>query len=144
MARARGKVIGVNDFSPYLVALLDEYGKECFSATIKAADEVSKKAKGKLSVNESHAYKDRRGKYTREWRAELRKTNSSVLATVYNKSEYRLTHLLEFGHDVKNKKGGDVLGEAKPHPHIKDVEAWAIEQFELEVAARIEGIRIRR
>lgn len=144
MARARGKVIGVNDFSPYLRALLDEYGKECLSVTISAADDVSREASHKLAINEKGAYTDRRGKYTRSWRAELRKTNTGVLATVYNKTEYRLTHLLENGHDVKNRKGGPVVGSAKPHPHIADVEEWAIEQFELEVAARIEGIHIRR
>lgn len=37
-------------------------------------------------------------------------------AIVYNKQNYRLTHLLEHGHVVVNKKG--VVGWASPQPHI--------------------------
>lgn len=38
-------------------------------------------------------------------------------ATVYNKENYRLTHLLEHGHFIVNKKNG-MLGWASPQPHI--------------------------
>lgn len=37
-------------------------------------------------------------------------------AIVYNKTNYRLTHLLEHGHVVVNKKG--IVGWASPIPHI--------------------------
>lgn len=56
-------------------------------------------------------------KYAKSWA--VKKTKGTH--TIYNKQP-GLTHLLENGHDVI--RNGQKVGEAKPHPHIKDVDDW--------------------
>lgn len=41
---------------------------------------------------------------------------------IYNDKNYRLTHLLEYGHAVKNGTGWIAGAEAKAKPHIAEVE----------------------
>lgn len=58
----------------------------------------------------------RKNKYYRStWQYKMNTTLHE--ATVYNKENYRLTHLLEHGHFIVNKKDG-LLGWASPQPHI--------------------------
>ena len=46
---------------------------------------------------------------------------------VHNKTDYQLTHLLENGHVIRNKKG--TYGRAPAHPHIKPIEAKNSEEY---------------
>ena len=69
------------------------------------------------------------GEYAKNWA--VKKKNG--YAVVYNKAPtYRLTHLLENGHDVV--RNGEKVGHAPAHPHIKPVEEWVQE----ELPARLE------
>lgn len=64
------------------------------------------------------------GDYAKNW--SVKKENG--YAVVYNKAPtYRLTHLLENGHDIK--RNGVKIGEAPAHPHIKPVEQWVQEEL---------------
>lgn len=127
--------IAPKDFSKYMNALLEEYGDSVIDIAITAADDTSKEARSKLRSNNSGAFKNRKGTYRRGWRATLRKTRTSVMAQVYNATDYQLTHLLEYGHDVI--RNGKKVGEAKAYPHIEDVNTWAVKSFEDELT---EGI----
>lgn len=42
---------------------------------------------------------------------------------------YRLTHLLEIGHDIKNQPGGPVLGRVKAYPHWERVRNSAVQKL---------------
>lgn len=56
----------------------------------------------------------RRGKYKKSWRVKITKDTFSVYEkTVGSPKEYRLTHLLENGHKLRNGK------TVKGRPHIK-------------------------
>lgn len=46
---------------------------------------------------------------------------------VHNPSNYQLTHLLENGHVVRNKKG--TYGRTHPIKHIEPAEEWASEEL---------------
>lgn len=61
---------------------------------------------------------------------------SGTSYTVYS-SEYRLTHLLEFGHVSKNQHGGP-YGVVPGHAHWAPAEEQAIEDLEQKITERIE------
>lgn len=44
-----------------------------------------------------------------------RKQNNEYYVEVWNKTDWQLTHLLENGHQITNKKGGVGWASAKPH-----------------------------
>ena len=137
MSRTKGKAIGPNDFSSYLKTLLDEYGDDVFHALVESTEEVTKASRNKLRT--AGGFQNRTGRYRKGWRAEISKTRGGCIGTVYNATDYQLTHLLEHGHDVKTSKYGPVIGQASAFPHISGVNDWAIEQFELALAMAIEG-----
>lgn len=144
---AKGQAIDPKDFSDYMNALLEEYGAEVASVTATAADDVARSARKKLMQKTAGDFKDLTGDYRKGWRATLRKFATGVTATVYNKTDYRLTHLLEKGHVIKNQfgvtKNEKKKKEADAHPHIADVNDWAIEQFEIQLAEQLERLSSR-
>ena len=70
------------------------------------------------------------GSYARGWKVGKRRGSDYI---VHNATDYQLTHLLENGHVIRNKKG--TYGRAPAHKHIKPVEEWASD----ELPRRIEG-----
>jgi len=61
---------------------------------------------------------DRTGKYKEGWTVDTKKDKKGqwYYCTVWNKTSYQLTHLLENGHLIVNKRGG--VGWASRKPHI--------------------------
>lgn len=55
--------------------------------------------------------------YVKGWTVTRKGKSGESWYVVWNKTDYFLTHLLEKGHIIANKKGG--VGYAAPHPHIK-------------------------
>lgn len=87
------------DYEP----VVDKYSKECCDK-IKSYCDTRKIVKT--------------GKYKAGWTTEAEKDylgNYSVI--VWNKTSWQLTHLLENGHNIVNKKGG--FGRTSPYPHIR-------------------------
>lgn len=56
-----------------------------------------------------------RGQYAQGWRVEDKKYKSEYYAVVHNATDYQLTHLLENGHIIANKRDGTGWASAKPH-----------------------------
>ena len=84
-------------------------------------DTTARDAANKLKKTSPKA----KGEYARNWavKKELGK------ATVYNKKPtYRLTHLLENGHDVV--VNGQKVGHAKPQTHIAPVDDWVKDEVQ--------------
>jgi len=54
-----------------------------------------------------------------------------MTAVVHNTKHYQLTHLLENGHVVRNKKG--TYGRAPAIKHIAPVEEWANNELPNEI-----------
>lgn len=110
-----------NKFEGAVRNLLNDFDASVTIAVNVAVQEVAEEAAKKL--RQADAYKKRTGKYNRGWTASSKQYfRGDVTYVVHNKKEYRLAHLLEFGHAVKNggrKKG--VLGSAPAFEHIKPV-----------------------
>lgn len=82
--------------------IIDKYADEC-------ADKVRTNAKAIL--------KEHRGRYVKGWIAEPETARDGAYSVrVWNHTDWQLTHLLENGHLIVNKKKG--VGWASAHPHI--------------------------
>lgn len=60
---------------------------------------------------------DGKGDYANSWVWKMQDDKIGEYGVVYNKEHYRLTHLLENGHLIKNAYGS--YGRTAPRPHIK-------------------------
>ncbi len=110
------------DFTSAISGYLNEYGKEIREEVEELADEVAGETLKEIKANSPVD----KGSYKKGWR---KKTKVSALGkktiTVYNATDYQLTHLLENGH--LNRDG---TTRAAPIKHIKPVEEKAVEKFE--------------
>lgn len=96
--------------------LLDEVNKEARDAGANAIKKISKESVQKLR----NTSPKKSGDYAKGWTT---KKVSDMEVVVHNKTDYQLTHLLENGHVIKNKKG--TYGRTRPIKHIAPVEEWA-------------------
>lgn len=74
----------------------------------------ARKSKSSLKAKAPNGHR-KRNKYKDTFVVEIDEVN--LKAKVYNKKNYRLSHLLENGHLILNKKGG--IGWAAPQPHFR-------------------------
>lgn len=66
----------------------------------------------------------RTGKYAKSWKVKTQRGSAGIdEVIVYNRDHYQLTHLLENGHVIRNKKGE--YGRTSPIKHIEPVNDWA-------------------
>ncbi len=66
---------------------------------------------------------EKRPSYKKGWR--IKRTSKRLI--VHNKTDYQLTHLLEYGHILKNR--GRNVGETGVHPHIRPAEQRGIKDY---------------
>lgn len=98
------------ELSKYLQEYVEDIEKDVKDVT----DSVSKEAIKELNVISPVGV---RGSYAKGWRKQKGKINKGrYIAKIHNKTDYQLTHLLEFEHATKNEK------KTKAIPHIRPVE----------------------
>ena len=105
----------IEGLSDAIVKALAEYTDE-----IEKGLEVEKKSVADKAVQTLKTTSPKKtGKYAKGW------TVSDIKGkkVVHNKTDYQLTHLLEYGHAKRN--GGRVAGK----PHIRPVEEKAVNDF---------------
>lgn len=100
--------------------VLDEVNKEVEQSAKRNIQSVAKEAVQKLKNTSPR----KTGSYSKGWAV---KKNSDMDVTVHNKTDYQLTHLLENGHIIRNKKG--TYGRTSGIKHIKPVEEWASDEL---------------
>ena len=130
------------DLVVQMTQILDQYSAEVRRATNEAADTVAKEAQRKLRSTSPR----KTGKYARGWSVKKERGSGGIYTvTVYNKTDWQLTHLLENPHEIVNK---DHAGNRRSYGvttvgrgqivHIKPVEEWANEEFPEEIERKLE------
>ena len=103
--------------------ILDEYSIEIQEGITKAAEDVANAGAKELKAKSPK----RTGKYSKGWRVNKRSGKGFVHTTIYNATNWQLTHLLEKPHLLRNGK------KSKPIVHIEPVEEKCIKNFQKEV-----------
>ena len=103
-----------------MTELLDEVNKDIEKSAKTNIQRIAKEAAQKLK----NTSPKKTGDYAQGWG--VKKLGDKDVVT-YNKTMPGLTHLLENGHVIRNKKG--TFGRAPAHKHIKPVEDWAIDEL---------------
>lgn len=109
--------------------ILEQFDEKVNDVLEDSADKVSREAVEKLR----NTSPKKSGDYAQGWTVEKESSKSVI---VHNSSHYQLTHLLENGHVIRNKKG--TYGRAPAHKHIKPVETWANREFQRLIKEGIE------
>ncbi len=113
--------------------ILDEYKERVKRATDVSMNRVSRECVKKLR----NTSPKKTGDYAKGWVSEKAVAHGNTVDyIVRNKTDYQLTHLLEHGHVVVNKKGE--YGRAPAHPHIKPVEEWANNELPQEIERELQ------
>lgn len=97
-------------------------------ASLDAAESTCRQVK-----SHSMQFKSRRHVYANSWGVSAVRDGY----VVHNKRHYRLTHLLEHGHDVSNQWGATGK-RAGAHPHIAPAELEGVQKFIDEVNQKLE------
>lgn len=128
MAVSHGKV-QINDMADAINEGLMEYAKLATEDMKKAVKKAGNTAKKEVSAR---APEDT-GQYSQSWRSRVtNEYSNSINVTVYSK-RYRLVHLLENGHALRN--GGRVAAR----PHVAPAEKIAAEQLEKDIKSALGG-----
>lgn len=112
-----------NSISIQMKQILDEFDDKVNKVLNEAAIETADEAADKLRNTPPR----RTGEYANGWTV---KKLSQGEAVVHN-THYQLTHLLENGHVIRNKKG--TYGRVPGKKHIKPVETWANKEFQRKI-----------
>ena len=122
--------ISADKLAREIMRQMEEYTEEVRETTLDVAMNVSEKAAKKLKANSPKSKNG--GTYAKNW---TRATERDGV-TVYNRNPtYRLTHLLEKGHQLR--QGGRKIGEAQAYPHIEEVEQECIKEYVEELERRL-------
>lgn len=123
------------DITKQMANILSEFSAEVRETANDSMDKVSKEAASKL--RNTSPKRPGGGDYAKSWRVKKKRIwNGINEVTVYNKDHYRLTHLLENGHVVRNKKG--TYGRAPAIKHIEPVEVWSQDEIVNEIERELE------
>lgn len=113
------------DLAAALTGYLSQYGKKVREEISDLMDDTSGKMLKEIKANSPVGQGLKKGSYKKGWR---KKTDISALGkktvTIYNKTDYQLTHLLEKSHLTR-----DGTTRTTPKPHIKPAEEKYTEKF---------------
>lgn len=124
-------VISPDNFADEINKILDEYGDEAVNALSESVEETAKEAQKQLKkFNQGRTtWKN----YPKGWAVEVTKGRIETGAVVHNKKMPGLTHLLEFGHALRNG------GRSAAFPHIAEVNDFAQKDVVERLEKKLEG-----
>lgn len=127
--------VNVSGFRDAVMELLDKYVEGCTEVVTATVKETAKEGAAKLRRPPSpiNPKGKKSGAYAKNWTHQAEEGRLSVNAVIYGKKPtYRLAHLLEHGHALRQG------GRSPAIEHIKPVEDWAEEEAVKRIRRKIE------
>lgn len=124
------KAIKVDALAKEITKALEGYADDISVVVEEAANKVGKEAVEEVKQKSPK----KRGSYSKGWALKKDKLGKSKYSVkIHNKTDYQLTHLLEFGHATRNG------GRTKAIPHIRPVEQKYVKEYEQELKRKLGG-----
>lgn len=114
-------------FSDDIAGILEEYADDVQGNLEDIVKEVGKKGAKAVKAQAQTAVDGK--KYAGGWTSKVEVTRLGASATIYNKSQPGLAHLLEHGHVSRNGTGR-TFDPVPGREHIAPVEKQLVEEFE--------------
>lgn len=115
------KEVDIKDLATEIAAGLIEYDQNVADEIKTIVDDVAQEGADELKQSSPKLT----GSYRRGWRKKQTYADTRTKRnTVFNKTDYQITHLLEYGHASRNG------GRVKPSVHIKPVEEKMITELQ--------------
>lgn len=125
------KAIDVNLLNKELMKTLTNYSDDISEIVEETANRIGKEAVQELKQISPKGF---RKEYCKGWKLKKDKLGkNSYTIKIHNKTNYQLTHLLEFGHATRSG------GRTKAQPHIRPTEQKYSKKFEEELKRKIGG-----
>ena len=122
--------IKIDDLSQVIAKELEAYKQGIVDGVKKEIKSSAQDLRKDIQANSP----DDTGDYRKGWRERVAyESPDDIRMTVYNKTDYQLTHLLEYGHA---KVGG---GRVEGHPHIGPAEERMEKKLIQDIKAVIKG-----
>lgn len=118
--------VKAESLSNVITKYLNEYQEDIEEEVVSSSNSIAKQAKEELiRTSPVNKYGNRGRHYKDGWTISTQNQKSQHYFTkkIWNKTDYQLTHLLEFGHHSRN--GGWVAAQ----PHIRYVEEKYVQKF---------------
>lgn len=112
------KTIKSDELEKAITDYLNNYKENIDEDVVQVTDTITKQARDELKATSPKGNGKRSNPYHKGWAVKTSKKRNGLYAKViWNKTNYQLTHLLEFGHIKRNGNG-----RTKAIPHIRPVE----------------------
>lgn len=127
------KTVKPEVFAQAVKDYLEIYVEDIGESVEETSNQIGKEARDELKQTSPIGYRKR---YAKGWTIKKDKKKKNYYAIkIHNKTDYQLTHLLEFGHATRNG------GRTKAIPHIRPVEEKYKEEFEKRLKDKIRRIK---
>lgn len=111
------KAINPEELQKAISDYLENYREDIQEDVEEVTDKVTKEARDELKQTSPRGKGSRKNPYHKGWAVKLQKKGKlQYHKVVWNKTNYQLTHLLEFGHATRNG------GRTRAISHIRPVE----------------------
>lgn len=129
--------IKVTELTATIKEYLENYDEDIEDVVIETTDQITKQAKEELINTSPRGKGNRSAPYYKGWTIKLgTRGKSKYNKVIWNKTNYQLTHLLEFGHAKSNG-----AGRVAAQPHIRPVEEKYTSEYLKQLEKKIGGIR---
>lgn len=126
------KTVKPETFAKALKDYLEIYVEDIGETVEETSNQIGKEAKEELKQTSPK----KTGRYAKGWTIKKnRKKKTYYAIKIHNKTDYQLTHLLEFGHTTRTG------GRTKAISHIRPVEEKYKKEFEKRLENKIRRIK---